>query len=344
MNQIVQNSSHVTFFNITPSPRDDRDINADTLFEDNISYPSRLNYSKQLQKIRNQGIQGTSLAQAGACMLEWINKKYYGKSDQLSPQFIYNSRTNSDSFVMCGRELMKLLIEVGCSTEKSCPYGKDEIEKQNTEHAIKEAREYRIKRYARVKTIHTLKVVLNIFGPCVITFPVFNHTSYMWKQHMDEYKLGGHAMVIVGYDSKGFILRNSWGKHWEKKGYCIYPYEDWGYHDEVWCVSDQENFEKWKEKPKHIITKSMKYLYKHFIKSKNEGRSSNSIPKPRKKKSSKQKSSANKDIESRTNFLSIFSKFQNDENDENDENVPKTKEYTEEENDVEVIETNSEDN
>jgi C1A family cysteine protease len=38
--------------------------------------------------------------------------------------------------------------------------------------------------------------------------------------------IGGHAVVAVGYDDKiqRFIVRNSWGKSWGKKGYCTMPY------------------------------------------------------------------------------------------------------------------------
>ena len=41
-----------------------------------------------------------------------------------------------------------------------------------------------------------------------------------------EQLIGGHAVVAVGYDDamQRFIVRNSWGKKWGKKGYCTMPY------------------------------------------------------------------------------------------------------------------------
>ena len=69
--QIIQTSSNVTFFNITASPRDDRDMNVDMIFEPPLVYPRSLDWTKHLQEVRNQGVQGTSLAHAGACILEW---------------------------------------------------------------------------------------------------------------------------------------------------------------------------------------------------------------------------------------------------------------------------------
>ncbi|HTY29087.1 MAG TPA: C1 family peptidase, partial [Mycobacterium sp.] len=42
-----------------------------------------------------------------------------------------------------------------------------------------------------------------------------------------EKKLGGHAVMAVGYDnaSRMMIVRNSWGTSWGKAGYFMMPYE-----------------------------------------------------------------------------------------------------------------------
>jgi hypothetical protein len=36
-----------------------------------------------------------------------------------------------------------------------------------------------------------------------------------------------HAFVIVGYDSDGFWVQNSWGRNWGRKGLARWLYEDW---------------------------------------------------------------------------------------------------------------------
>jgi C1A family cysteine protease len=43
----------------------------------------------------------------------------------------------------------------------------------------------------------------------------------------DEQSLGGHAVVIVGYDvaAKTVICRNSWGSGWGMKGYFTMPFD-----------------------------------------------------------------------------------------------------------------------
>ncbi|MGH7966873.1 MAG: C1 family peptidase, partial [Candidatus Binatia bacterium] len=38
---------------------------------------------------------------------------------------------------------------------------------------------------------------------------------------------GGHAFVIVGYNSAGFIIQNSWGTGWGTRGLALLTYEDW---------------------------------------------------------------------------------------------------------------------
>jgi hypothetical protein len=48
---------------------------------------------------------------------------------------------------------------------------------------------------------------------------------------------GGHAIAIVGYTRDGFIIQNSWGKHWGFNGLALLPYEDWMLHSsDCWVV------------------------------------------------------------------------------------------------------------
>jgi len=38
---------------------------------------------------------------------------------------------------------------------------------------------------------------------------------------------GGHAFAIIGYNSQGFIVQNSWGLEWGSRGFAVWLYEDW---------------------------------------------------------------------------------------------------------------------
>jgi len=52
-----------------------------------------------------------------------------------------------------------------------------------------------------------------------------------------EQMLGGHAVLIVGYDdARGvFIVRNSWGADWGDRGYFYVPY---GYFTDADLATD----------------------------------------------------------------------------------------------------------
>jgi C1A family cysteine protease len=56
-----------------------------------------------------------------------------------------------------------------------------------------------------------------------------------------EKVLGGHAVMAVGYNDKQkrFIIRNSWGTGWGKKGYFTMPYaylDDRNLSDDFWTI------------------------------------------------------------------------------------------------------------
>jgi hypothetical protein len=55
-----------------------------------------------------------------------------------------------------------------------------------------------------------------------------------WRIRWDgsQTTLGGHAVVIVGYDEEGFLIRNSWGEGWSRwrdtyAGVAHWSYDDW---------------------------------------------------------------------------------------------------------------------
>lgn len=41
---------------------------------------------------------------------------------------------------------------------------------------------------------------------------------------------GGHAFALIGYDSRGFIVQNSWGRDWGFLGFAVLSYADWIQH------------------------------------------------------------------------------------------------------------------
>ena len=94
---------------------------------------------------------------------------------------------------------------------------------------------YRVKAYARIRTIVEMKRSLVINGPYLAGVDVYESwfTDKASKTGLvpmpkksDQYQ-GGHAICIVGYDDskKLFKFKNSWGSVWGQKGYGCLLYD-----------------------------------------------------------------------------------------------------------------------
>ena len=144
-------------YNIIPSPYDNRDWMAGSIYSDNIKLPKMVDLRNNLKIPRQQGSQGSCAAQSAACMKEWQEKKDVGYSDYMSPQFIYNNRKNQSSEGMYCRDVMKILYNIGSCYEKTYPYGTIEIPEIIDQKAYLEASNFKINSYAMVNTIIELK-------------------------------------------------------------------------------------------------------------------------------------------------------------------------------------------
>ena len=224
--------------NIVPSPLDIRDYVADSIFPVTAT-PNVLDLRPELQTVRNQGQQGSCAAQTAACCKEYQEKKDIGLNQYMSPQFVYNLRVNKDIEGMYGRDVMKILKTKGICREVDFSYG--ETTTEIPEDVLKIAENFKIQGYGRVYTQDALKKALYRNGPCYISFPCYNNGPKFWRKGIYDTSLGGHAVTVVGYTKDAFILRNSWGKNWGDKGYCYYPFTDWGTHWEIWTTIDDKS-------------------------------------------------------------------------------------------------------
>lgn len=202
-----------------------------------INFPNEVDLRTKLQDVKNQGRQGTCVAQVGACIIEYFARKSRSLSIEFSPQFIYNNRQNKGSGMHPSNcaNIMKML---GCAYEHSYPYGKIEPAADIAQSVLDQAIQWRCKNAYRIHSMDALKSAIYNNGPCLITFTVYNYTNEFWvKQRKDKF-IGNHAVAVVGYNNTGFIIRNSWGTNWGSNGYTHYPYHQWGHHKELWTYID----------------------------------------------------------------------------------------------------------
>lgn len=97
---------------------------------------------------------------------------------------------------------------------------------------------FKIRRYAMVRSALALKYAIYANGPCVGALPVYNsYIDKFWSKYSGDYE-GGHAIAIVGWNDKGFIIRNSWGSSYGDDGYATIPYDDINSFFEIWTIID----------------------------------------------------------------------------------------------------------
>lgn len=234
---------------VTDSPEDNRDYQCKEYLHSNQGYPAVLDLRPDLQPVRDQGRWGTCSAMTAATIKEWQEKhdEFHNLDEYISPLYIYNFRTNSPREGMFPRDTMRILLKQGSIKENSFPYVQENLDVVPSKKLMKEGAEMRIKSYARVdKSVDEMKKALYVNGPLYISMSVrsFNRYDYkFWLPLVDgtDVNYGGHAISVVGYNDRGFIIQNSWGKNWGFGGYVTLPYSEIDYIREVWTTVDEDS-------------------------------------------------------------------------------------------------------
>lgn len=109
------------------------------------------------------------------------------------------------------------------------------ISEKPSAEALEQAQQHVITRYCKLtldKGLADLKLSLSkgfpfVFGMMVPkSFYLTPASGVVPMPNVDEIRLGGHALLAVGYndEKQHFIVRNSWGEEFGDKGYCYIPY------------------------------------------------------------------------------------------------------------------------
>lgn len=207
---------------------------------------------KWCSPIENQRNIGSCTANAGVGILEYYERRAYGKYLDASRLFLY--KVTRDLMGKKGdtgaqlRTTMKAIALFGVPPEKYWPYNVDEFDKEPTPFCYAFAENYKAIRYYRLdpvgnspkQTLDTIKGNLAAGLPSMFGFSVFSSIPKVGEGTGDipfpdkhDSLIGGHAIVAVGYDDKkkidkskgALLIRNSWGADWGEKGYGWLPYD-----------------------------------------------------------------------------------------------------------------------
>jgi C1A family cysteine protease len=173
--------------------------------------------------------------------------QYCRARDRLVPDFIpsrlfiYWNERNMEGTVDsdAGAEIrdgIKSVATLGVPPEDTWPYDIQKFKMKPWDGAYLKAKQDLVKTYARVnQTVDDIRACVADAWPVVFGIVLYesfqsdavNNTGLVPMPSTTEKVVGGHCMIIVGYDHPRqlFQVRNSWGTSWGDKGNCWIPYD-----------------------------------------------------------------------------------------------------------------------
>jgi C1A family cysteine protease len=240
------------------------------------SSPVSVDLREWCSPIEDQGALGSCTAHAGVGVIEYYERKSFGRHIDASRLFLYKVTRNlmkmkGDTGAYL-RTTMGAMVLFGVPPEEYWPYGEDEKEfdKEPPAFCYAFAQNYQTVKYFRHdppgskadKVLGKVKAYLMKGHPAMFGFTVYNSieqagsTGKIPFPSRKEKIEGGHAIVAVGYDDKmkiknkygktettgALLIRNSWGKGWGEGGYGWLPYEYIlrGLAEDFWSVLKKE--------------------------------------------------------------------------------------------------------
>ena len=218
--------------------------------------PTSVDLRKWCSPIYDQGNLGSCTSQAGIGLIEYYQKKAFGKYINGSRLFLYKTTRNlAGDKGDTGAEIrttIGAMATLGVCPEKYLQYDINKFDEEPSALCYALADNYKTVKYVRLDSQNIPKTTLlnniktNIAAglPSIFGFTVYSsiqqagNTGKIPYPDSKENIEGGHAIDAVGYDDNlvitnennnqstvgAFIIRNSWG-NWGDKGYGYLPYQ-----------------------------------------------------------------------------------------------------------------------
>jgi len=202
--------------------------------------PPLVDMRESCPKVYDQGQLGSCTANAWAGMVEFLLLKQRLPDFTPSRLFIYyNERVlENDTAQDAGASLSdgaNIVSSKGCPNETLWPYDVTKFAADPPQDAFTDGLKHIAFGVQQVQqNLTAMKEVLASGLPVVVGFTVYEsfesaqvaETGIVPMPAHHEQVLGGHAVLVVGYDDsqKRFIVRNSWGTEWGQSGYFLMPY------------------------------------------------------------------------------------------------------------------------
>lgn len=207
--------------------------------------------------IENQGRLGSCTANAGVGIVEYYERRAFGRHIDASRLFLYKVTRNlleltGDTGAYL-RSTMGAMALFGVPPEKYWPYNEPDFDIEPSAFCYAFAQNYQSIQYFRLDPmgiprdalLNRIKLFLKAGLPSMFGFTVYSsYTQASGDGKIPfpcprERWVGGHAIVAVGYDDKckikntncgktttgALLIRNSWGTGWGDNGYGWLPYE-----------------------------------------------------------------------------------------------------------------------
>jgi C1A family cysteine protease len=223
--------------------------------------PAGVDLRTYASPIEDQGQIGSCTGNAIAGAIELIDNKA-GKRLDVSRLFIYyeervlEGSVNYDAGAYI-RDGIKVCYTKGAPLESLWPYNVRKWSATPPTAAYNDALKRKVTGYQRCANFTAVKNALALGNPVVIGFNVYasfeqgswqqaNGSGLMPYPAPGEQLLGGHAVLIVGYNdsTQRFIVKNSWGTSWADKGYFYMPYQviqNTAMSSDFWVISAVKN-------------------------------------------------------------------------------------------------------